>query len=597
MGLQSNLTDAVLIEKISKYLLFDVPFETRFEVLSKRFENWKNSIVSDNFYIPVVGVQGCGKSTFLNALFMDDIILPVDANETTSVPIEIVYSNEKNNTAQAYLEDGKVIDVEFSESGLSEYVHNDKNPSNIKKVALVKLFVNDELLKKGLVLVDLPGFGSVTEGNQQTTINYLNNSVGMISMLRTTPPITKSESVMINSLLPNFKKVFLVQNRWNDESLDDCEEGKLHNLSVLKSLIKNEDKINKLEIDLINIYSALTTKLKSEIGKSSEDVEKFKEKLSKFAENWKAELEENIKAGLIEILYEADKIIDLQKKSLNEEKEIFLKQLSKDREEYIEEYNDKQKELGKISEEMKEQLNNLISSLEKLINDSKETFISKIKIEINSGITNSEHAQIVFDDIKAEITESIFSQAQYMVSEYFEAIKDRISNSSFNDLTKVNYNYDVKISEALRLDDVIEPLASVIFGTATYFVIAGSSLGPIGTVAGLIAGGLIGFFIGRKAKQVIVEDRAKKIIAELMPVIDRYIDDIKETLNKSVREYDRIVKKIINDDIEKNKNEFTNIENILKDNVEKSENEKNEMLKILVNDNKYLTEYIAMLKE
>ena len=54
--------------------------------LEERFRKSVADLDSDECVIPVLGTQGAGKSSFLNAVLFGDIVLPVDADETTCIP-------------------------------------------------------------------------------------------------------------------------------------------------------------------------------------------------------------------------------------------------------------------------------------------------------------------------------------------------------------------------------------------------------------------------------------------------------------------------------------------------------------------------------
>lgn len=75
--LQSLALSPEMIELADKY----IPYVTEHKQISYReyFETILNNIASSEFLVPVLGVQGVGKSSFLNALLMDDVVLPIDA--------------------------------------------------------------------------------------------------------------------------------------------------------------------------------------------------------------------------------------------------------------------------------------------------------------------------------------------------------------------------------------------------------------------------------------------------------------------------------------------------------------------------------------
>ena len=47
------------------------------EDVKSKIASWNKILRTDNFTIPILGVQGAGKSSLLNAILMDDIVLPL----------------------------------------------------------------------------------------------------------------------------------------------------------------------------------------------------------------------------------------------------------------------------------------------------------------------------------------------------------------------------------------------------------------------------------------------------------------------------------------------------------------------------------------
>ena len=192
--------------------------------IEQRFQKSVADLDSSECIIPVLGTQGSGKSSFLNAVLFGDIILPVDADETTCIPTVVRYGTDVKPKAVVVLSSGERHAVPCSEEGLGEYVHQAKNPGNKKGVACIEILFKNDVLKQGIALVDLPGVGSITAANQKTTLEYLKGCPAAIFMLRTVPPITNSESVFIQGALPLMGRVFWVQNQWTDESNDEVTE-------------------------------------------------------------------------------------------------------------------------------------------------------------------------------------------------------------------------------------------------------------------------------------------------------------------------------------------------------------------------------------
>jgi hypothetical protein len=222
------------------------------------FSQGVSALSATRLVMPVIGVQGSGKSTFLNALLFTAPVLPIDADETTSVPTEVAYTPGPEPRARVCFRDGKEREVEPSEDGLREFVHNALNPGNEKGVDRVVVSSPCRLLADGLVLVDLPGVGSLTAANLATTQAYLRESASMIYLLRTVPPLTRSESIFVAGVWPSLPGALFVQNRWDDESDLEVKEGRSHNVEVLSDLARKHHVplTGPPAIQVVNAYRA-----------------------------------------------------------------------------------------------------------------------------------------------------------------------------------------------------------------------------------------------------------------------------------------------------------------------------------------------------
>ena len=167
------------------------------EEYKEYFKHFIENLDKNELIMPVLGVQGAGKSSFLNAILMDDNVLPTDVDETTCVPVEVKFG-ENTDEAIIYFHDKPKEKINIKE--LEKYVHNDYNEANKLNVSKIIIFNDSEILKQGLVLVDLPGVGSLTPENQKTTLDYVNRLAFAIFVIRTNPPITKTEKNFINAL-------------------------------------------------------------------------------------------------------------------------------------------------------------------------------------------------------------------------------------------------------------------------------------------------------------------------------------------------------------------------------------------------------------
>lgn len=129
-----------------------------------------NNSENKEMIVPVLGMQGLGKSTLINALLRENI-LPSEVDETTCVPVEVKYGEEER--AEVHFENTNDIDIVNTQVELANYVDNNFNPANKKGVERIVLFRKNDLLKSGLIVVDLPGVGSLTIENENTTKRYI----------------------------------------------------------------------------------------------------------------------------------------------------------------------------------------------------------------------------------------------------------------------------------------------------------------------------------------------------------------------------------------------------------------------------------------
>lgn len=81
--------------------------------------------------VPVLGMQGMGKSTLINALLRENI-LPSEVDETTCVPVEVKYGEEEK--AEVYFANKSDKAVVHTQAELANYVDNNYNPANEKGV-------------------------------------------------------------------------------------------------------------------------------------------------------------------------------------------------------------------------------------------------------------------------------------------------------------------------------------------------------------------------------------------------------------------------------------------------------------------------------
>ncbi len=138
-----------------------VEFRSRIASLAHRLED-------NNLEVALFGRVSCGKSSLLNAL-LDTNVLPVGVNPITAVPTKLRYGPALR--AQAAFASGRVEEVSLEE--FAQLITEQGNPGNMRSVVRAMAEVPSPRLKKGILLVDTPGLGSLARRGAAETLAYL----------------------------------------------------------------------------------------------------------------------------------------------------------------------------------------------------------------------------------------------------------------------------------------------------------------------------------------------------------------------------------------------------------------------------------------
>ncbi|MFZ0392293.1 MAG: dynamin family protein [Terracidiphilus sp.] len=138
-----------------------VEFRSRIASLTHRLED-------NNLEVALFGRVSCGKSSLLNAL-LDTNVLPVGVNPITAVPTKLRYGAALR--AEATFASGRVEEVSLEE--FAQLITEQGNPGNMRNVVRAMAEVPSPRLKKGILLVDTPGLGSLARRGAAETLAYL----------------------------------------------------------------------------------------------------------------------------------------------------------------------------------------------------------------------------------------------------------------------------------------------------------------------------------------------------------------------------------------------------------------------------------------
>lgn len=123
---------------------------------------------SPRFDVAVFGRVNSGKTSLLN-WWLGQPLLPIGVTPMTAVPTHIVRGEVPR--ARVTIAASPTYDIPLDQ--LPDYITEDGNPANAKRVLHIEVRVPEPRLVDGLCLVDTPGLGSLASVGAAQTLEYL----------------------------------------------------------------------------------------------------------------------------------------------------------------------------------------------------------------------------------------------------------------------------------------------------------------------------------------------------------------------------------------------------------------------------------------
>jgi hypothetical protein len=550
MELRNLLDDRALRALVARHLPMDEG------ELSERYGRFGERLAADRFVVPVTGVQGSGKSTLLNALLFSRLVLPIEADETTCVPVEIRYAPAPSMEATVRFQDGREVRVAATDDALAAYVDNEHNPENARGVDRVVLESDHPLLRNGLVLVDLPGVGSLRERNVETTRRYLEESVGVVFVLRTVPPLTASESVFVANQWARLRTAFFVQNRWTDERAAEVQSGREYNAAVLRDLA-GRCRIPLAEgepqVQVVCGLPALRAALDGdERAKEAAGLTAFAAQLAAVAETWPGRVRRDLGAALRADLEAARATVQRRCSELSSERAAVAASLAATEERYRAYVAKLEERRAAAGSELDGLVRGQTARLEGWATATRADLRDQMRQKLRSGLTDVPRLAQALQDEESVHADAIVAEVQ----EAILAHQDRL-RESFRELGAWRFQAEVVLPTVPvggdgghwdgALPGVLRTAGAVGAGVggavagAKWGAALGSAGGPIGAVVGgglgALLGGLLGGWLGRKGREVVVDSRAERVQPAVFAAIDEFVSGLAGELTRSLRAF------------------------------------------------------------
>jgi small GTP-binding protein len=176
-------------------------------------------LAEDRFNLVVVGRFSRGKTSLMNAVLGTDR-LPTGIRPLTSVITTVTYGTKER--AVIHLA-GLGIPLEVPLSALPQYVTEEGNSGNHRRVTIAQVQLPVELLRRGFYFIDTPGLGSPIVENTRTTERFLPEADAFVLVTSYEGPLSEEELRFLRSATAAGQPAFVVVNK--QDMVDADERG------------------------------------------------------------------------------------------------------------------------------------------------------------------------------------------------------------------------------------------------------------------------------------------------------------------------------------------------------------------------------------
>ncbi|HXJ94741.1 MAG TPA: dynamin family protein [Terriglobia bacterium] len=210
-------------------------------------------LAEDRFMLAVVGQFNRGKSSLMNAILGLDR-LPVGVVPLTSVITKVAYGNPERVLIEF---EGGRLRTAIRMDQLGDYVTEEGNPANKKRIAAAEAQLPSEFLRRGLFFVDTPGVGSAIAANTATTEHFLPEADAVIFVMSFDSPLSRDELEFLQRVGDHVRKIFFVVNKADLAP----QEHRSRVLSFVREQIEQETGLHEPRLFAVSALVGLEAKL------------------------------------------------------------------------------------------------------------------------------------------------------------------------------------------------------------------------------------------------------------------------------------------------------------------------------------------------
>jgi len=177
-------------------------------------------LADDRFNLMLVGRFSRGKSTLINAV-LGHPYLPTGILPLTSVITTVRYGSRPQAVLN-FRNAGFPREIPLSQ--LPEYVTQQSNPGNVKRLAYAEIQLPVELLRRGLFFVDSPGLGSSIPESSETTERFFPEADAFVLITSYDSPLSEEEDRALIRIRQANRVLFVVVNKHDAVTANEREQ-------------------------------------------------------------------------------------------------------------------------------------------------------------------------------------------------------------------------------------------------------------------------------------------------------------------------------------------------------------------------------------
>jgi len=194
-------------------------------------------LAEDRFNLVVVGRFSRGKTSLMNAVLGTDR-LPTGIRPLTSVITTVVYGTREQAVIHFA---GLGIPQDIPLGALPQYVTEEGNSGNHRRVTIAQVQLPVELLRRGFHFIDTPGLGSPIVENTRTTERFLPEADAFVLVTSYEGPLSDEEVRFLRSAAAAGQPVFVVVNKQDMVNAEEREQALTYLREQLRGLLEGRN--------------------------------------------------------------------------------------------------------------------------------------------------------------------------------------------------------------------------------------------------------------------------------------------------------------------------------------------------------------------